>query len=120
MSNGHLVTGFLNFDFLITNKFAALQLNDQLTSCVVRDTLATGTVNFRIKFFRDDWLINFKAARVTGIDSNLDARFDVRGTSHYTSQSDETSNLVGLDFSHLLNHFLCVGAWHNKNLILAL
>ena len=120
MSNGYLVAGFLNFDFLITNKFAALQLNDQLTSCVVRHTLATGTVNFGIEFFSNDWLINFKATGVTGIDGNLDTRFDIRSTRHDTSQSDKASNLVGLDFSHLLNHFLCVGAWHNENLVLAL
>jgi hypothetical protein len=91
---------------LVTHKLGVLDLHNKLTLGLVLDTLLTGTLHFGVEFSGVYDLVDFVAADVTSIDSNLDAWFDITSFGDNTLDSDETANLLRLDLPHLGDLFL--------------
>jgi hypothetical protein len=65
MANRDLVTLLLDLDFLVRNKLAGLDLQNELTLHVVFSTLNGRAFNLRVEFFSADDLVNFETTCVT-------------------------------------------------------
>jgi len=120
MTNRHLVRWFLNFDLLITQELALLDLQNKDTLDIIFNTFWSRTFKFRVKFLGIDDLVNLKTASIASIDCNLHARLDITDTSDNTSEGYQVTDDLCLDISHFGNVLLGIFPRNDNDLILSL
>lgn len=121
MSNWYLIRWLLNFDLLVADKFALLDLQNELTLDLVLDTADTWTLNLWRECFQIDDLVNFHTTCIAGIDCHLHAWLDITASCDDTLDIDERSNFIRLDFAHFVVVDLSVlPAWNDDQVVLAL
>jgi len=106
VSDGDLVRGFLDLDFLVGNEFRSSVVGDQLSASSVLFTDVAGTISKRHKDLGVDSLVDFETADFANVASNADNGADIRDLGDHTSNSDVTTDKISLQFSQGENLFL--------------
>lgn len=121
MANWNLIRGLLYLYLLIRNKFALLDLQNQLALDVVLLAAHTWALEFWGERFLVNDLIHFHATSITGVDRHLHAWLDVTAAGHNTFYGDERANRLGFYFSHWHVMLLTIlTTWNNDQVVLSL
>jgi hypothetical protein len=120
MSNWNLIGLFLDFDFLITEKFALFCLKIQMSLDLIFYTFNAWAFNLWSECPSENNLINFISTSVTSINCDLHAWFNITASCNYTFNGHQWTNWVWFYFSHFCDSFFWVLPIHNDYLILSL
>ena len=120
MTDWNLISWFLDFNHLVTDKFTLLNLENKLPLNLVFYASLTWTLNSWSELFWAYNLVYFKSACITGINSYWHTWFDITAPCNNTFDWNHSANLISFNFAHFYKILFDLLSRSNHQMILSL